>query len=112
MTNTTQYDSEEIQRVQAKIDETAAQILAGGDFAARYRADPAGTLTLQGLPKEAVASLLEQARGENEVSGYMAPVWTWNGPPGSFNPDPINPGPFDPGPGPFDPGPNSGSIDF
>jgi len=94
MANNLQHSPEEIQRVQARIDEIAKQIRAGGDFAAQYRADPAGTLQAQGLPDEAVASLLEQAKGENEVSGYMSVVWTWNGDP----PSPFDPSPFDPGP--------------
>jgi hypothetical protein len=93
MTDNSQYSPEEISRVQSRIDEIGNQILAGGDFAARYRKDPAGTLRSQGLPDDAVAGLFAQAKsGGEEVSGYMAPLWTWNG----HHPSPFDPGPFDP----------------
>ena len=93
MAHTTQYSPEEISRVQSRIDEIGSQILAGGDFAAQYRKDPAGTLRSQGLPDDAATDLFAQASaGGSEVSGYMAPLWTWNG----HHPSPFDPGPFDP----------------
>ncbi len=82
-------DNAEFARIQTRIAETAERLLSDGAFARQYKADPPGALKAQGLPDEAVQSLLAQARGEDEVGGYMMnESYTWGGySPGQFNPD-------------------------